>query len=72
MMTKNRVDAVMSELFQMGVKSNQLNTKQLGELFYSSYNPDTAPQQPLDVSQSEIATTYVRKGEGTSPYGGMQ
>ena len=69
---KNRVDAVMSGLFQMGVKSNQLNTKQLGELFYSSYNPDTAPQQPLDVSQSEIATTYVRKGEGTSPYGGMQ
>lgn len=68
---KNRVDAVMSGLFQMGVKSNQLNTKQLGELFYSSYNPDTAPQQPLGASQQELATTYVRKGEGQSPYGGM-
>ena len=66
---KNRVDAVMSGLFQMGVKSSQLNTKQLGELFYSSYNPDVAPQQPLSVGADELATTYVRKGQGESPHG---
>ena len=66
---KNRVDSVMSGLFQMGVKSAQLNTKQLGELFYSSYNPDVAPQQPLSVGADELATTYVRKGQGESPHG---
>ena len=66
---KNRIDAVMSGLFQMGVKSSQLNTKQLGELFYSSYNPDVAPQQPLSVGADELATTYVRKGQGESPHG---
>ena len=66
---KNRIDSVMSGLFQMGVKSSQLNTKQLGELFYSSYNPDVAPQQPLGVGADELATTYVRKGQGESPHG---
>lgn len=59
---KNRADAVMSGLFQMGVKSNQLSTKQLGELFYSSYNPDTAVREPLTLDPQELATTYVRKG----------
>lgn len=61
---KKRVDSVMSGLFQLGVKSWQLNTRQLGELFYSSYNPDVAPQQPLTVGAEELATTYVRKGAG--------
>ncbi len=60
---KNRVDAVMSGLFQMGIKSGQLNTRQLGELFYNSYNPDTAPRQPLEVNPSELTTTYVSAGE---------
>lgn len=61
---KKRVDSVTSGLFQLGVKSWQLNTQQLGELFYSSYNPDVAPQQPLTANADELATTYVRKGEG--------
>lgn len=33
---KNRIDSVMNGLFQMGVKSWQLNTRQLVELFYTS------------------------------------
>lgn len=62
---KNRVDSVMNGLFQLGVKSGQLNTKQLGELFYSSYNPDTASREPLSVvNPSDLTTTYVKKGEG--------
>ena len=32
---KNRVDSVTSGLFQIGVKSVQLNTKELGELYYN-------------------------------------
>lgn len=68
---KNRVDAVMSGLFQMGVKSNQLSTKQLGELFYSSYNPDTAAREPLTLDPQDLATTYVRKGTDPAGNGGM-
>ena len=67
---KNRVDSVMSGLFQMGVKSRQLNTKELGELFYSSYNPDTSSREPIGaIDPSSLTTTYVRKGQ--SPTGGV-
>ena len=44
---KNRVDSVMSGLFQIGVQSVQLNTKEIGELLYNMYNPDTAVREPL-------------------------
>lgn len=60
---KNRVDSVMSGLFQMGIKSGPLNTRQLGELFYESYNPDTAAREPLSVvSPEDLTTSFVRKG----------
>ncbi|AHB42182.1 hypothetical protein RAAC3_TM7C00001G0320 [Candidatus Saccharibacteria bacterium RAAC3_TM7_1] len=58
---KNRVDAVMSGLFQLGVKSVQLNTKELGELYYNIYNPDTAVRQPLSDFDN-VTSTYVTKG----------
>lgn len=63
---KNRVDAVMSGLFQMGVKSVQLNTKELGELYYNMYNPDTAVREPLGDFET-ITSTYVKKGAGPAP-----
>ena len=69
--TKNRVDSVMSGLFQMGIHCSQLNTKQLGELYYNVYNPDTAVRQPL--SDFEDATsTFVKKGDGDAPRMNMQ
>lgn len=69
---KNRVDAVMSGLFQMGVKSGQLNTRQLGELFYSSYNPDTAAREPIrGLDPADLTSTYIRKGEGEPQSGGV-
>lgn len=61
---KNRIDSVMNGLFQMGVKSQQLTTKQLGELFYNSYNHDTASREPLNISSADLTTTFVRKGHG--------
>ena len=67
---RNRVDSVMNGLFQMGVKSTQLNTKQLGELFYSSYNPDTAVREPMAIDPNELASTYVRKGDRQAPQQG--
>ena len=60
---KNRVGSVMSGLFQLGVHCAQLSTKELGELYYNSYNPDTAVNQPLgDFEQA--TSVYVRKGQG--------
>ena len=63
---KNRIDSVVNGLFQMGVKSQQLSTKQLGELFYNSYNHDTASREPLAVGLEDLTTTFVRKGQGDS------
>jgi hypothetical protein len=63
---KNRVDSVMSGLFQLGVQSVQLNTKELGELYYNMYNPDTAVREPLGDFEN-VTSTYVRKGEGEAP-----
>ena len=63
---KNRVDSVMSGLFQLGVKSVQLNTKELGELYYNMYNPDTAVREPLGNFEN-ITSTYVKKGQGEAP-----
>ena len=60
---KNRVDSVTSGLFQIGVKSVQLNTKELGELYYNMYNPDTAVREPLGDFEN-VTSTYVRKGQG--------
>lgn len=68
---KNRVDAVMSGLFQMGVKSVQLNTKELGELYYNIYNPDTAVREPLGDFDG-VTSTYVKKGEGEAPRPNLQ
>ncbi|MDB5187349.1 MAG: hypothetical protein JWM07_821 [Candidatus Saccharibacteria bacterium] len=63
---KNRVDSVTSGLFQLGVKSVQLNTKELGELYYNMYNPDTAVREPLGDFEN-VTSTYVRKGAGEAP-----
>lgn len=58
----NRVDSVISGLFQIGIHSARLNTKQLAELYYNFNNPDTAVREPL-VDFSKLATMYVRKGD---------
>ena len=58
----NRVDTVMSGLFQIGIHSVRLNTRELAELYYNFNNPDTAVREPL-VDFSKLATMYVRKGD---------
>ena len=58
----NRVDSVMSGLFQIGIHSVRLNTKELAELYYNFNNPDTAVREPL-VDFSKLANIYVKKGE---------
>ena len=66
---KNRVDGVVAGLFQLGVHSRQLTTKELGELYYNFYNPDTAVREPLaDFNNS--TSTFIKKGEGEAPNAG--
>lgn len=55
-----RVESTIAGLRQMGIPSVQLNTKQLGVLYYDYYNPDTAVNEPLG-DFSDIATLYVKK-----------
>jgi len=60
---KNRVDNVTDGLYQVGVQAVQLNTKELGELYYNVYNPDTAVREPLGNFEG-VTATYVKKGVG--------
>lgn len=66
---KNRVGAVLDGLQQMGVQGAPLDTQELIELYYTSYNPDTAPQQALGDS-SAVGVPLIKKGQGSAgrPY----
>ena len=68
---KNRVDTVTGGLFQIGVKSTQLSTRQLGELYYNFYNPDTSVREPLG-DFNNTTSTYVRKGQGEATRQSLQ
>lgn len=61
----NRVESVISGLFQIGIHSIRLNTRELGALYYNFNNPDTAVREPL-VDFSKLATTYVKKGDSSA------
>ena len=58
-----RAATVMDGLQECGVKSIPLNTEELIELYYDSYNPDTATRQRLK-NFSEVSAPFVQKGKG--------
>ncbi len=62
----NRINALMGGLVQMGIRSARLDTKELGELYYSTYNPDTAVRQPLGNFE-DITSPVTIKGAGNAP-----
>jgi len=62
---KNRVQAVLESMNQMGVQAIPLDTQELIELYYDVYNPDTATSQPL-INYSELEGAMVTKGDGDS------
>ncbi len=62
----NRVNALVGGLAQMGIRSTRLDTKELGELYYNAYNPDTAVRQPLGNFE-DLTTPLVTKGTGNAP-----
>jgi hypothetical protein len=62
----NRASAVTNGLIQMGIRCAQLSTKELGELYYSVYNPDTAVREPLGNFE-DLAAPVTTKGQGKAP-----
>jgi len=50
-----RVDSVTSSLSSLGVDVHQLNTQELIELYYKTYNPETSKNQPLvDINKIRV------------------
>ncbi len=67
---RNRVQSVLSGLLQCGVQGLPLDTQELIELYYDTYNPDTATRQQLkDFSQ--LNAPVITKGEGMAPQPGL-
>ena len=60
---KNRAQTVLSGLLQCGVQGATLDTQELIELYYDSYNPDTATRQPLK-NFGDLTAPIVTKGQG--------
>lgn len=63
---KNRVSTITGGLGQLGIRSVQLNTKQLGELYYNTYNPDTAVREPIGDFEN-LTAPLITKGQGAAP-----
>ncbi len=61
---RNRVQAVLSGLAQCGVQGLPLDTQELIEIYYDTYNPDTATRQQLK-NFDDLTADVVKKGEGT-------
>src|SRR5882762_2888135 len=68
---RNRIQAVMSGLMQCGVQGLPLDTQELIELYYDSYNPDTATRQPLK-NFNDLTADVVTKGQGSAPQAHLQ
>jgi len=60
------VQIVSAGLSQMGVRNIPLNTQELIDLYYSSYNPDVAQNQSL-IDANQLTTPAVVQGEGNAP-----
>jgi hypothetical protein len=68
---RNRVQAVLSGLQQCGVQGLPLDTQELIELYYDSYNPDTATRQKLKKFDN-LTADIVTKGKGAAPQAHLQ
>lgn len=60
---RNRVQAVLGGLQQCTIQGLPLDTQELIELYYDTYNPDTATRQQLK-NFNDLTADVVTKGEG--------
>jgi hypothetical protein len=63
---RNRVQSVLGGLMQAQIQGLPLDTQELIELFYDSYNPDTATRQQLK-NFNDLNADYIIKGGGHAP-----
>lgn len=68
---RNRVQAALGGLMQCGIQGLPLDTQELIELYYDSYNPDTATRQQLK-NFDDLTAEIIQKGEGTAPQAHLQ
>lgn len=68
---RNRVQAVLSGLLQSSIQGLPLDTQELIELFYDTYNPDTATRQQLK-NFNQLDADIITKGQGTAVQPHMQ
>lgn len=68
---RNRVQTVVSGLEQCGVRSVPLNTQELIELYYDTYNPDTATRQKIR-NFDDLTTDIITKGKGNAVQNHLQ
>ena len=62
---RNRVQSVMAGLQQVGVQAIPLDTEELIELYYDSYNPDTATRQRIH-NFNDLTAPIITKGSGNA------
>lgn len=63
---RNRVQAVLAGLQQCGIQGLPLDTQELIELYYDTYNPDTATRQQLK-NFDDVTAPVITKGTGQAP-----
>jgi type IV secretory pathway VirB4 component len=62
---RNRVQALLSGLQQSSIQGIPLDTQELIELYYNTYNPDTAVRQQLK-DFDDLSTPMVTKGDNNA------
>jgi hypothetical protein len=68
---RNRVQAVLGGLLQCGIQGLPLDTQELIELYYDSYNPDTATRQQLK-NFDQLTADVITKGQGMAQQAHLQ
>ncbi|HWT55614.1 MAG TPA: hypothetical protein VN031_01130 [Candidatus Microsaccharimonas sp.] len=68
---RNRVQAVLGGLLQCSIQGLPLDTQELIELYYDTYNPDTATRQQLK-NFDDLSAEIIQKGEGNAPQAHLQ
>lgn len=68
---RNRVQAVLAGLSQCGVQGLPLDTQELIELYYDTYNPDTATRQQLK-DFNNLTGDMITKGAGIASQAHLQ
>jgi type IV secretory pathway VirB4 component len=68
---RNRVQAILAGLAQCNIQGLPLDTQELIELYYDTYNPDTATRQQLK-NFDDLSADVITKGQGRAVQSHLQ